>query len=132
MTKRNISLLIALALMSVLAIASATADARGGGNDRRVAVNGKCSGSSTSKLKAKADDGRIETEFEVDQNKAGVRWRVRLRQNGDLVVKTRRRTRGRSGSFSVERRLHNRKGRDRITAFAKRPSGETCRATLRF
>ena len=61
-----------------------------------------------------------------------VRWKVRLRDNGDLVAKTSRKTRVRSGSFTLERKIRNRQGRDHITAFAKRPSGETCRASLRF
>ena len=131
MTHRRISILFVFALVAATAIVSASALARGGG-DRRVVKNGTCSGNSTSKLKAKADDGRIEVEFEVDQNRSGVRWRVRLRHDGDLFAKTSRRTHGRSGSFSIERRVRNRAGSDRITAFARRASGETCRASLRF
>jgi hypothetical protein len=129
---RNIRILLIPALMAALAVATATADARRGGGDDRIEVAGTCTDGSTSKLKAKTDDGRIEAEFEVDQNRSGVRWKVRLRQNGDLVVKTRRTTNERSGSFSLERRLPNRSGTDRIKAFAKSPGGETCRASLDF
>ena len=39
-------------------------------DEKRVA--GSCSGGSTAKLKVKHDDGRLETEFEVDQNRNGV------------------------------------------------------------
>ena len=131
MTLHDIRLLAAPALIAALAAGATTAEARGGNDDRRI-VAGSCSGSSTSKLKVKSDDGRLETEFEVDQNRSGVRWRVRLRQNGDLVVRTRRTTVAPSGSFSLERRLPNRSGADRIVAVAKSPSGETCRASLTF
>jgi hypothetical protein len=101
-------------------------------DDRRIEkrVAGRCTGRSTAKLKVKPDDGRLETEFEVDQNRNGVRWTVRLRRDGRLVVSTRARTRPPSGSFSVERRIADPRGRDRITARATSPSGEVCTARV--
>jgi DUF4097 and DUF4098 domain-containing protein YvlB len=133
MNTRTLQPLVIPSLIAALAIGATSADARhGGGNDRRVQSAGSCSDNSTSKLSAKNDDGRIETEFEVDQNRAGVRWKVRVRQNGDLVAKTHKTTRGRSGSFSLERRLANHRGKDRIRATATSPSGETCSAALTF
>src|SRR5215218_4634870 len=75
-------------------------DDRGGDRRREeVRVAGRCSGRSTAKLKAKHDDGRLETEFEVDQNRNGVRWNVRIRRNGTTTVTTRAVTRAPSGSF---------------------------------
>jgi hypothetical protein len=106
-------------------------DDRGGDRDRReVRVAGDCSDGSSAKLKAKHDDGRIETEFEVDQNRSGVRWRVQVRRDGRVVVRTHATTRGPSGSFSVERHIGNGAGSDRIVARAVSPSGEVCRAAL--
>lgn len=95
-------------------------------------VRGSCSASSTAKLKLSPDDGRIEAEFEVDQNRTGVRWRVTLRSNGRLAASTRATTRGRSGSFEVRRLLADRSGSDSVVARATSPSGETCtaRATI--
>ena len=109
-------------------------DDSGGGSstakaDRRL-VTGTCTGRSSAKLKAKPDDGRLEAEFEVDQNRNGVRWRVVLRRNGTVVATTRATTRAPSGSFSVERRLANRAGSDTISARATSPSGEVCTARL--
>ena len=98
----------------------------------RVRRSGSCSGRSDWKLKAKHDDGRIETEFEVDPNRSGVRWRVRMRHDGTLFVNTTRRTHAPSGSFSLERRVRNHSGLDRITATAKRRNGEICRASLKI
>jgi hypothetical protein len=100
--------------------------------DGDVKRQGTCSGNSTAKIKLSPDEGRIETEFEVDQNRAGVRWKVKIRRNGKAAVSTHATTRGPSGSFSVERRLANGPGSDRIVARATSPSGETCtaRATL--
>ncbi|MDP1849623.1 MAG: hypothetical protein Q8K79_17690 [Solirubrobacteraceae bacterium] len=154
---RTISLSLALALT---AIAPAAATARNGADDppgddrggQRVAddsggsssgsgssggakanrrlVTGTCTGRSSAKLKVKPDDGRLETEFEVDQNRNGVRWRVTLRRNGAIAVTTRATTRAPSGSFSVERRLANRAGSDTISARATSPSGEVCTARV--
>ena len=93
-------------------------------------VSGHCTADSSAKLKVKRDDGRLETEFEVDQNRDGVRWTVRIRRNGDTVVKTRATTKAPSGSFSVERRIGDPVGSDRIVAKATSPSGEVCKASL--
>jgi hypothetical protein len=125
---RNISLALTLAAVAITP-AAAFAD-HGGGGDDATRVAGNCSGSSSAKLKAKPDDGRLETEFEVDQNRNGVRWTVRIRRNGKRVVKTSATTSAPSGSFSVERNIGNPAGSDRITAKATSPSGEVCRASL--
>lgn len=112
-------------------VAASTASAREG--DRVVLVLGACSAGSASKLKAKLDDGRIETEAEVDQNLVGRRWRVRLVQNGRTVFVGVRRTTARSGSFELRRLLANHAGAERI-AFRARDlaGGEICRASLRY
>lgn len=97
--------------------------------DGRVIRTGDCSGASEWKLKAKPDDGRLQTEFEVDRNRNGVSWRVVLRRNGDVVFRGTRTTQPPSGSFEVNRRLRDGAGTDRITAVARR-DGEVCRASL--
>jgi hypothetical protein len=98
--------------------------------ERRVA--GECSGDSTSKLKVRLRDGRLKTEFEVDQNVVGVTWAVELSRNAAVAVQTTRTTRAPSGSFSIERRLRNGAGRDKISAEATSPTGEVCTATITF
>ena len=102
----------------------------GGGGDDRVRVAGDCTGNATSKLKAKHDNGKTETEFEVDQNRNGVTWKVRFRLNGERVVKTTATTKAPSGSFSVQRRLANPAGSDDIVARAISPGGQVCKASL--
>lgn len=109
-----------------------TSGTSGGSKADRRLVRGTCTGRSSAKLKVKPDDGRLETEFEVDQNRNGVRWRVTLRRNGALAVTTRATTRAPSGSFSVERRLADRPGTDTISARATSPSGEVCTARVRI
>ena len=89
--------------------------------------------SSTWKLKVKSDNGRIETEFEVDQNRVGKRWRVTLVRNGSTVFTGIRRTVAPSGSFSVHRLLAASTGTNRIVANAKAlQGGERCRAAISF
>ena len=93
-------------------------------------AKGKCSASSTSQIKLfKADNGRIETEFEVDQNRVGANWNVK--DSGVVVARTTATTTAPSGSFTVRRLIPNRAGTDRVTGFARgtwRPA-ETCSAT---
>src|SRR5215218_496517 len=111
---RKLTALTALALAGLALAAAPGASARGGGD--AVVKRGSCTGSTTWKLKAKLDDGRIETEFEVDQNRVGRRWRVVVRRNGAVALRTIRTTVAPSGSFTVRRRLGNAPGRDRIVA----------------
>ena len=100
--------------------------------DGDVLVRGACTKASTSKLKLSEEDGRIEVEFEVDQNRNGVRWAVVLRRPAAVLVRTTRVTRGPSGSFELRRVVADLAGADRITARATSPSGEVCRATATF
>lgn len=114
--------------------AAQAGDDKGGLRDDRnrdgKRVTGTCTDGSTVKLKAKPDDGRLEVEFEVDQNRNDVRWKVRGRRNGKLVIKTSAVTKAPSGSFSVERRIADPAGSDRIAVRATSPSGEVCKAAL--
>lgn len=115
---------LSTALVVTGAPLATSATAKGGDATIRT---GSCSGSADWKLKAKNDDGRIELEWEVDSNRVGQTWRVRVRDNGVLVVATRATTAGRSGSFSVERRVADRAGGDSFVARARDlNSGQTC------
>lgn len=102
----------------------------GGGGNRGTRVAGTCDGGSTAKLKVKPDDGRLEVELEVDQNRNGVTWTVRVRRDGALVIRRNATTHAPSGSFSVEKKVANPAGRDHIAARATSPSGEVCTASL--
>jgi hypothetical protein len=115
---------------SLLAAASFAAPGPASAGDREdVEKEGRCSQGTRWELDLSEEDGRIEVEFEVDQNRNGVRWNVVLRQRGAVVFRGERRTRGPSGSFTVRRVLPDRPGPDRITARATRRSGEICRAS---
>jgi hypothetical protein len=120
------------ALTAALVVTGAPlAQAKAG--DGRIIRTGSCSGSADWKLKAKHDDGRIELEYEVDSNRSGQTWRVRVRDNGVRVVATRATTGGPSGSFDIERRVPNRAGSDSFVARARDlSSGQLCVARLTF
>ena len=93
--------------------------------------NGTCSNGADWKLKAKPEDGgRLEVEFEVDQNVNGRRWTVTISRDGVGVFRGVRTTRPPSGSFSVNRRIGNPAGQDRIVAVARTPRGAVCRGVL--
>jgi hypothetical protein len=118
--------LVAVALVGA---GSTTANAKG----LEVRSSGDCSASTNWKLKAKADDGRLEVEFEVDSNRVGQTWSVRMSDNGTRFFTGSRTTTAPSGSFSVERRTANRAGKDRITAVASNAkTGERCSGAVTF
>jgi hypothetical protein len=101
--------------------------------DGDVITQGGCSASTDWKLKLSEEDGRIEVEFEVDQNQNGVPWNVKLKRNGNTLWSGQRTTHGPSGSFEVRRVISDGAGADLIVARAKYPaSGEVCRGTATF
>jgi hypothetical protein len=122
-------LLAVAPILLVIGVASGTAAAKDG--DRT--VSGSCSKGSHWKLKAGPRDSGIETEFEVDSNRNGQVWSVRMTDNGTQVFAGTRTTVAPSGSFSVSRHIANRAGTDTIVAKASNAkTGETCTGTVRI
>ena len=109
------------AVLCAGAVVAAPAQASHGGGDA-VRTSGACSnGPGVWKLKGKADNGVIEVEFEVDTNRVGQVWHVRITDNGDVVVNRDVTTKAPSGSFTVHARPTNRAGvTDTIRAHAVR------------
>ena len=117
------------ALVAAMALAVAPA---GLAKDGDVRVAGACTRGTTSKIKLSEENGRIEVEFEVDQNRNGVRWTVALVQNGKRIVRLSRVTRGPSGSFEARVVAPNTAGADAFRGTATSPSGEVCTARASF
>ena len=103
------AIVAAAVLGAVLAGGSALPAMAGAGD---VIRRGACTGASDWKLKLSEENGRIEVEYEVDQNRVGDTWRVRIRHNGDLVFAGRRTTQPPSGSFEVRILQADRSGDD--------------------
>ena len=120
-----------MGLIMALAIGAALLASTAAAKDGDVEVAGTCTKASTSKLKLSEEDGGIEVELEVDQNRRGVRWVVTLRRNGTLVGRRVRLTRGESGSFEARFVTRNAPGADRFVARAAR-LGERCVARATF
>jgi hypothetical protein len=120
---------IALIITLLLALgAPAVAGARHG-NDDEVRAAGTCGGGVRSELELKARDGGIEAEVEVDHARRGSSWRVTVSQEGRVAWRGSVRAGRGSGSFSIERRLRDFAGADRVTVRASGPGGVTCRAS---
>jgi hypothetical protein len=120
---RTITLAATLAISAAALAIAPIASAKGGDGVR---VRGVCTQSSTAKLKLSRENSGIEVEFEVDQNRNGVPWKVTLRRNGSLVTSTTATTHAPSGSFSLRRVISGAHGI--VVATAKRSSGERCTA----
>ena len=122
------------ALTAVVVAVTAVVAAPGAlAKDGDVRIKGTCTTAAISKLKLSAENGGIEIEFEVDQNRNGVSWRVTLHRNGSPVSTTTATTRAPSGSFTVRRVVDETAGApERIVAVATNRSGATCRAAASF
>ena len=122
------SLIPLTAILFATALLSVPAALAKGSHHRTVRVRGVCTQQSTSKLKLTRERRGLEVEFEVDQNRNGVPWKVTLRRNGSRVASFTATTHAPSGSFEVRRVIARQPNANRITAIATRASGETCRA----
>jgi hypothetical protein len=120
---RVITLTATLAVVAGALVIAPFASAKDGDGIR---VRGVCTQSSTAKLKLSREDRGIEVEFEVDQNRNGIPWKVTLRRNGSRVATRTVVTRAPSGSFSFRRVISGAHGT--ILAVATRSSGERCTA----
>jgi hypothetical protein len=119
----------ATAALLLLSAAPSGAVAKDGDIIRR----GSCSAQSDWKLKLSPEDGRIEVEFEVDQNRVGRTWNVAMKRDGTVLWRGQRTTRAPSGSFEVRRVISDGAGPDRIVGRAVNPaSGEVCRGVATF
>ncbi|MDP9234552.1 MAG: hypothetical protein M3P01_08370 [Actinomycetota bacterium] len=128
--KRMIRFGLALALVSA-ALLPMAAEAKGGGV--QVKKSGSCAAHSTWKLKLSKDNGRIETEFEVDQNRVGRNWRVTLKHDGHRFFRGVRTTKAPSGSFEVRKFANDAPGTDKIVARARNlKSGALCKGVARI
>jgi hypothetical protein len=127
MSTRTAVLTVSVATLGLLTLGSPAL-----AKDGDVLVRGSCSGTSAAKLKLGAENGRIEVELEVDQNRNGVGWTVVLTRDGTRVAKLTRVTQAPSGSFTARRLITNPAGADVVRATASR-ANETCsvRATFR-
>jgi hypothetical protein len=126
---RLTSLMAGVLVATTLVAAPITASAEDGDIIRR----GDCTARSDWKLKLSPEDGRIEVEFEVDQNRNGQSWNVKVKRNGNVIWRGSRTTQAPSGSFEVRRLARNGAGTETIVARARNPrTGEVCRGVARF
>jgi hypothetical protein len=99
------------------------ASAKSGDTVRR----GSCTARSNWKLKLGPRGSTIETEFQVDSNRVGQKWNVKITDQGATVLRRTARTIAPSGSFTVRTRPANRAGVDTFVATATNArTGERC------
>jgi hypothetical protein len=122
--KRTIGrVLLAVGLATSMLAVGTAASAKAGD----VVKTGGCSAASVWKLKLSPDSGQIQLEFEVDQNKVGQTWKVRIAENGTRIFADKRVTKAPSGSFTVRLFAKDHAGTDSFKASATNPgTGETC------
>lgn len=101
--------------------------------DGDVRTSGVCQGGAHWKLKAGAEDGGIEVEGEIDNNRNGQTWKWTLTHDGKASGSGTRKTVAPSGSFEVRRVTGNWGGTDVFVFRAQRPgTQQICRGTIRF
>ena len=126
-TGRRMLIGAALAGLATLPLAGPAAAKNGD-----VRVTKACSGPSDIKIKLSPDDGRLEVEVEVDQNRNGVQWTWTLLRGQRQLATGKATTHRPSRSFEVRRLVNDNSGTATLTAKATRASGERCTVTARI
>jgi hypothetical protein len=114
---------MALTSLAVVAMPTAAAEVE---RER----HGNCTRTSDWELELEKEHGRIEVKVDLDTNRSGRAWQVRLWHNGSLTTSVVRRTQ-RDGDLEVERIRTDRRGTDTFRFRAvDRVNGEVCTGSL--
>lgn len=130
-TVGDMTRLFALALL-LLALSAGAAQARGddrGGSGGDVRVTGSCSRGASASLRLRADDGRIEVRFRLEQRRGRGVWRITIVHEQRVSSRATRRTTRSDRSFELRRELADLRGSDTVAVHAWGPGGLGCRAT---
>ena len=129
--RRRFALILASGLL--LMATAATAAPAASANSGDVLATGSCSGAAHWKLKLSPENGRIAVEFEVDTNRIGKTWAVKIKRNGIVLASGTRVTKAPSGSFVFRTTVSNLAGPDTIVGRAvSLSSGQLCRGVAVF
>lgn len=122
------------------ALAAATAVVAGGvgltataaqadGIEREKTV--RCAGNTLASLSLEKEHGQIDVDFELDRAVPYQAWKVRIKHNGQRVLRTTVST-DYEGDLDVSRHVPDKQGKDKIVARAKNSAGQVCRVTLKI
>jgi hypothetical protein len=114
--------LAASAALSLPAVASA--------DDGEVRKAGSCTGSSRIDVRARADDGEIRVELEIEGRRRGASWSVILLRERRIAFRGVIRARESSREVRLRRTFADWFGRDSIVIRASGPLAETCRVSV--
>jgi hypothetical protein len=119
-----------LTLVLVLMLCVAAADARasdGGGGEVRAA--GHCGRGTSSSLRLRPAEERIEVRFRLRQAQGHGSWRITIVHENRVTARASRKTTRSDDSFEVRRTLTDLPGSDTVVVHAWGPRGLGCRAT---
>lgn len=129
--RRRLALILMSSLLVVAGAVATTPSASAKAGD--VIRTGACSGAAHWKLKLSPDNGRIEVEFEVDTNRIGKTWAVKIKRGANVLASGTRVTKAPSGSFVFRTTVSNLAGPDTIVGRAvSLSSGQVCRGVAVF
>ncbi len=92
------------------------------GHHESIVRRSACGGGVTSQVAAEPANGRIKVEYEVDNAQPGEIWKIVIRKNNKVILRTRKRVDA-EGEAEVSVLTANENGNDRIIASAVRVGG---------
>jgi hypothetical protein len=120
---------LVVAVVAALSLCSA-APAAGGDDDRlELDVPGTCTGKSTSRLRVRAEDGRIRIEFRLNPRPRSGLWQVVVLHERRIVARVTVRAAGGGERIELRRTVPDWFGTDTFVLRATGPRNETCRAS---
>ncbi len=102
---------------------------RSGGPTTEVRAGATCGKGASARLRLRQHDGRIEVEFDVQNDRTSAVWQLVVVQEGRVVWRGRAPNPAPGGSLSAHHTISSLTGADRITTRATGPRGITCVAS---
>jgi hypothetical protein len=118
---------VVLAGVGLVFVSQAAAD---GGHGTDVRVEGSCTGSTTSELRVRAEDGRLRIEFRINTKRPYRAWSLVILRERRIVFRRAVRSAHGGHAVDVRRTIDDWPGTDAIVARASARGGQSCVATV--
>lgn len=123
-------LLLACALLVAVGLAIPTSAVADDGPHKDVRVRGSCTGSSESRLRVRAEDGRLRIEFRIDADRRYGAWAIVLLRERRIVFRGTLTPAGGGGpALELRRTIADWPGTNTVAVRASTRTGQSCRAT---
>ena len=120
---------LACALLVAVGLAIPTSAVADDGPHKDVRARGSCTGSNESRLRVRAEDGRLRIEFRIDADRRYRAWAIVLLRERRIVFRGTLTPGGGGRALELRRTIADWPGTNTVAVRASTRTGQSCRAT---